>query len=108
MIPRRVVVLVIAIVAVLAAAITGYIYLASLSSVNSGAKPVVTTINIPEGSYIEPSGRSLGGCSYIEPSGFNLTKFQTEFATGAYPYLVNITVTIGINNTIECVNKDTQ
>src|SRR5437764_14283069 len=56
MIPRRVVVLVIAIVAVLAAAITGYIYLASLSSVNSGAKPVVTTINIPQGSYIEPSG----------------------------------------------------
>src|SRR5205807_5243989 len=95
MIPRRVVVLVIAIVAVLAAAITGYIYLASLSSVNSGAKPVVTTINIPQGSYIEPSG-------------FNLTQFQTEFATGAYPYPVNITVTLGINNTIEWVNKDTQ
>ena len=95
MIPRRVVALVVAIVAVLAAAITGYIYLASLSSVNSAAKPVVTTINIPQGSYIEPSG-------------FNLTQFQTEFATGAYPYPVNITVTLGINNTIEWVNKDTQ
>ncbi len=95
MIPRRVVVLVIAIVAILAAAITGYIYLASLSSVNSGAKPGVTPINIPQGSYIEPSG-------------FNLTLFQTEFATGAYPYPVNITVTVGINNTIEWVNKDTQ
>jgi plastocyanin len=95
MIPQRVVVLAIAIVAVLAAAITGYIYLASLSPVNSGTKPGVTPINIPEGSYIEPSG-------------FNLTKFQTEFATGAYPYPVNITVTIGINNTIEWVNKDTQ
>src|SRR3989440_11155594 len=95
MIPRRVVVLVVAIVAVLAAAITGYIYLASLSSVNSGAKPVVTTINIPQGSYIEPNG-------------FNLTQFQTEFATGAYPYPINITVTIGVNNTIEWANKDTQ
>src|SRR5437660_12054578 len=95
MIPRRVVVLVIAIVAVLAAAITGYIYLASLSSVNSGAKPVVTTINIPQGSYIEPSG-------------FNLTRFQTEFANGNYPYPVNITVTVGANNTTEWAIKDTQ
>jgi len=95
MIPRRVVVLVIAIMAVLAAAIIGYVYLASLSPANSGTKPGLTTINIPQGSYIEPSG-------------FNLTRFQTEFATGAYPYPVNITVTIGINNTIEWVNKDTQ
>jgi len=95
MIPRRVFVLVIAIMAVLAAAIIGYVYLASLSPANSGTKPGLTTINIPQGSYIEPSG-------------FNLTRFQTEFATGAYPYPVNITVTIGINNTIEWVNKDTQ
>ncbi|HYU55643.1 MAG TPA: cupredoxin domain-containing protein [Candidatus Dormibacteraeota bacterium] len=95
MIPRRVVVLVIAIMAVLMAAIIGYVYLSSLSPANSGTKPGVTTINIPQGSYIEPSG-------------FNLTRFQTEFATGAYPYPVNITVTIGINNTIEWVNKDTQ
>jgi plastocyanin len=95
MIPRRVVVLVIAIVVVLAAAIIGYVYLASLSPASSGTEPGVTPINIPQGSYIEPSG-------------FNLTQFQTEFATGAYPYPVNITVTIGINNTIEWVNKDTQ
>ena len=95
MIQRRVFVLVIAIMAVLAAAIIGYVYLASLSPANSGTKPELTTINIPQGSYIEPSG-------------FNLTRFQTEFATGAYPYPVNITVTIGINNTIEWVNKDTQ
>jgi plastocyanin len=93
--PRRVVVLAISVVAMLAAAIAGYVYLTSLSPANSGTKPGVTTINIPQGSYIEPSG-------------FNLTRFQTEFATGAYPYPVNITVTIGVNNTIEWVNKDTQ
>ncbi len=93
--PRRVFVLAIAIVAVLAAAIAGYVYLASLSSVNSGTNSGVTTINILQGSYIEPSG-------------FNLTRFQTEFATGNYPYPTNITVTIGVNNTIEWVNKDTQ
>jgi hypothetical protein len=88
---RRIVILVIAIAVVLAVAVTGYIYLASLSSHNSS----VTTITIPQGSYIEPSG-------------FNTTRFQEYFATGPYPYPVNITVTIGVNNTIEWVNKDTQ
>jgi plastocyanin len=93
--PRRVFVLAIAVVAVLAAALVGYVYLASLSATIDGSNPRVTPINIPQGSYIEPSG-------------FNLTRFQTEFATGAYPYPVNITVTIGVNNTIEWLNKDTQ
>ena len=90
---RRVVVLAIAVVAVLAAAITGYIYLTSLN--NGAGNPGVTTITIPQ-------------YSYIEPSGFNTTRFQEYFATGPYPYPVNITVTIGVNNTIEWVNKDTQ
>jgi len=92
---RRVFVLAIAIVAILAAAVTGYIYLASLSSATNGTNPGVTMISIPPRSYLEPQG-------------FNLTQFQTEFATGAYPYPINITVTIGVNNTIEWVNKDTQ
>ncbi|HVH15776.1 MAG TPA: hypothetical protein VNA15_08685 [Candidatus Angelobacter sp.] len=91
---RRLVVLAMAIVAILAAAITGYIYLASLST-NSSSNPGVTMITIPQGSYIEPSG-------------FNITRFQEYFATGPYPYPVNRTVTIGVNNTIEWINKDTQ
>ncbi len=92
---RRIVVLVIAIVVVIAVAITGYIYLTSLSPNSNANNSGVTMINIPQGSYIEPSG-------------FNLTRFRAEFATGAYPYPVNITVTMGVNNTIEWVNKDTQ
>jgi hypothetical protein len=92
---RRVVVLAIAIVVVLAVAITGYIYLTSLSPNDGAGNPGVTMIPIPPGSYIEPSG-------------FNTTRFQEYFATGPYPYPVNKTVTIGVNNTIEWVNKDTQ
>jgi cupredoxin-like protein len=92
---RRIFVLAIAVVVVVATAITGYVYLTSLSAANTGTQPGITMIAIPQGSYIEPSG-------------FNLTKFQTEFTTGTYPYPVNITVTIGVNNTIEWVNKDTQ
>jgi plastocyanin len=94
MIPRRVVVLAVAIVAVIAAAKTGYIYLASLSANNSGNNSGVTMINIRPGSHFVPSG-------------FNTTRFQTDFPTGAYPYPVNITVSIGVNNTIEWVNQDT-
>ena len=92
---RRLVVLAIAIVVVLAVAITGYIYLTSLSPNNGTNNPGVTMIPIPQ-------------YSYIEPSGFNITYFQEYFATGPYPYPVNKTVTIGVNNTIEWVNKDTQ
>jgi hypothetical protein len=91
---RRIVVLVIAIVAVLAVAVTGYIYLTSLSP-NNNANKSVTMIPIPRGSYVEPSG-------------FNITYFQEYFATGPYPYPVNKTVTIGVNNIIEWVNQDTQ
>ena len=92
---RRIVVLAIAIVVVLAVAITAYIYLSSLSPNNGSSNSGVTMITIPQGSYIEPSG-------------FNITYFQEYFATGPYPYPVNITVTIGVNNTIQWVNKDTQ
>jgi plastocyanin len=92
---RRVIILAIAVVLVVATAITGYVYLSTLFPANNGTRPGVTTITIPQ-------------YSYIKPSGFNLTQFQTEFATGPYPFPVNITVTIGVNNTIEWVNKDTQ
>jgi len=92
---RRIVALAIAIVVVIAVAITGYIYLTSFSPNNNSNNSGVTVITIPQGSYIEPSG-------------FNITYFQEYFATGPYPYPVNISVTIGVNNTIEWVNKDTQ
>ena len=91
---RRIVVLAIAIVVVLVAAISGYVYLTSLSP-NTGGTSGVTMIPIPPRSYIEPSG-------------FNITYFQEYFATGPYPYPVNKTVTVGVNNTIEWVNQDTQ
>jgi hypothetical protein len=92
---RRILALAIAIVVVLAVAIAGYTYLTSLSPNNNANNSGVTIIPIPQGSYIEPSG-------------FNTTLFQEYFATGPYPYPVNKTVTIGVNNTIEWVNKDTQ
>jgi hypothetical protein len=92
---RRVALLAIAIAAVLAVAVAGYVYLNSLSPNNGPSNSGVTMIPIPPGSYIEPSG-------------FNITLFREYFATGPYPYPVNKTVTIGINNTIEWVNKDTQ
>ena len=92
---RRIVVLAVAIIVVIAVAITGYIYLTSFSPNNGSGNPGVTMINIPQGSYMPPPG-------------FNTTRFQEYFATGPYPYPVNLTVTIGVNNTIEWVNKDTQ
>jgi len=92
---RRIVVLAIAIVVVIAVPITGYLYLASLSPNNNANNAGVTMITIPQGSYIQPSG-------------FNNTYFREYFATGPYPYPVNVTVMIGVNNTIEWVNKDTQ
>jgi hypothetical protein len=92
---RRILTLAIAIVVVIAVAIAGYIYLTSLSPNNNANNSGLTIIPIPQGSYIEPSG-------------FNTTRFQEYFATGPYPYPVNITVTIGVNNTIEWANKDTQ
>jgi hypothetical protein len=92
---RRILALAIAIVVVLAVAIAGYTYLTSLSPNNNSNNSGVTIIPIPQGSYIEPSG-------------FNTTLFQEYFATGPYLYPVNKTVTIGVNNTIEWVNKDTQ
>jgi copper binding plastocyanin/azurin family protein len=91
---RRIVFLAIAIAAVIAVAAIGYIYLNSLSPTNAPSTGV-TTIIIPQGSYIKPSG-------------FNLTYFQEYFATGPYPYPVNRTVTIGVNNTLEWINKDTE
>jgi hypothetical protein len=92
---RRILALAIAIVVVIAVAIAGYIYLTSLSPNNNANNSGITIIAIPQGSYIEPSG-------------FNTTRFQEYFATGPYPYPVNKTVTVGVNNTIEWVNKDTQ
>jgi Copper binding proteins, plastocyanin/azurin family len=92
---RRLVVLAVAIAVVLGVAIVGYIYLTSLSANNNSSNSGVTMITIPQGSYIEPQG-------------FNITYFQEYFATGPYPYPVNKTVTVGVNNTIEWVNKDTQ
>jgi hypothetical protein len=92
---RRLVVLAVAIAVVLGVAIIGYVYLTSLSPNNNSNNSGITMITIPQGSYIEPQG-------------FNITYFQEYFATGPYPYPVNKTVMVGVNNTIEWINKDTQ
>ena len=83
-------ILAIVVVAIVVTAIAGYIYVGSLSS----AKPMVTVIRIPLGSSTEPTGFSVGN-------------FQANFANGTYPFPVNVTVTIGVNNSIEWVNDDT-
>jgi plastocyanin len=91
---RRFLPLAIIAVVVVATIATGYIYLAPLFPANSSAKPLITMITIPKGSSIEPTG-------------FSSNDFQRNFVSGAYPFPVNITVRIGVNNTIEWVNRDT-
>lgn len=90
-IQRRVVILAIVLAAIVVSASAGYIYIASLSS----AKPIVTVIRIPKGSSFQPAG-------------FNVGDFQRNFVNGTYPFPVNVTVTIGVNNSIQWVNDDTE
>jgi hypothetical protein len=82
------------IIAVVATIATGYVYLGPLfratSSVRPSANPSVTVISIPRGSYIHPAG-------------FNVT----QLLTNTYRYPFNVTVTIGVDNTILWVNNDT-
>ncbi len=87
---RRVLIPAIVVIAIVVTATAGYIYVGSLSS----AKPIVTVIRIPKGSSTEPTG-------------FSVADFQTNFVNGTYPFPVNVTVTIGVNNSIEWVNDDT-
>src|SRR5437870_5157232 len=87
---RRVMILAIVVVAIVVMATAGYIYIGSLSS----PKPMVTLIRIPLGSSTEPTGFSVGN-------------FQANFVNGTYPFPVNVTATIGVNNSIEWVNDDT-
>ncbi len=87
---QRVMILAIVVVAIVVTATAGYIYVGSLPS----AKPRVTVIRIPQGSSTEPTGFSVGN-------------FQANFVNGTYPFPVNVTVTIGVNNSIEWVNDDT-
>ncbi len=92
---RRVLPLAIIVVAVVATIATSYTYLAPLSPAKSSVKPSVTVIAIPKGSSIEPTA-------------FSVRDFQTNFVNGTYPFPVNVLVTIGVNNTIEWVNYDTE
>jgi Copper binding proteins, plastocyanin/azurin family len=95
--PRLALPIAIIIIAVVATIATSYVYLGPFfqanSSVRPSPKPTVTVINIPKGSSTVPNG-------------FNVSYFQEFFLTGMYPYPVNIVVAIGVNNTIEWVNKD--
>src|SRR5437588_7267631 len=89
-IQRRALILAIAVVAIIVTATAGYIYISSLSP----SKSTVTLIRIPPGSSTEPTG-------------FRVQDFQANFVNGTYPFPVNVTVTIGVNNSIEWVNDDT-
>jgi len=87
---QRVMILAIVVIAIVVTATAGYIYIGSLPS----AKPMVTVIRIPTGSSTEPTGFSVGD-------------FQANFVNGTYSFPVNVTVTIGVNNSIEWLNDDT-
>ncbi|HEV2121103.1 MAG TPA: plastocyanin/azurin family copper-binding protein [Candidatus Bathyarchaeia archaeon] len=88
-IQQRVLILAVVVTAIVVTATVGYIYVGSLSSAN----PIVTVVRIPKDSSAEPTG-------------FNVNYFQANFVNGTYPFPVNISVTIGVNNTIEWVNDD--
>lgn len=98
---RTVLALAIIVIGVAATVLGSYFYSQSMSPVNTGPKPSitstnsVTTIHIPKGSSIPPTG-------------FSSSYFQQNFPTGNYPYPVNIKVQIGVNSTVEWVNDDTE
>ena len=87
---RRAMILAIAVVVIIVTATAGYIYISSLSP----PKSTVTLIKIPSGSSTEPTG-------------FSVQDFQANFVNGTYTFPINVTVTIGVNNSIEWVNDDT-
>ncbi len=87
---RRVLILAIVITAIVVSATVGYVYVSSLPSTT----PMVTVIRIPRGSSNQPAG-------------FSVANFQANFVNGTYPFPVNVTVTIGVNSSIEWVNDDT-
>ena len=93
---RRALALAVILVAVVATIATGYIYLRPMFSANNTVLPSVTTIHIPGGSTNKPTT-------------FNVSYFQEHFLTGKYPYLFsNVTVTVGVNNSILWINDDTE
>jgi len=87
---RRFLPLAIIVIAIVATVATSYIYLGPLFPASDNVKPPVTVISIPRGSYIHPVG-------------FNVT----QLLTNSYKYPFNVTVTIGVNNTVRWVNDDT-
>ena len=91
---RRVLPLAIIVIAVVATIATSYVYLGPLFSASNSVKPLVTVINIPKGSSMEPTG-------------FSVSDFQANFVDGPYTFSVNVMIVIGVNNTIEWVNLDT-
>ena len=95
---RRILALTIIAVGVVATLAASYAYISVISPLNSTPKPSsspATIIHIPKGSSIHPTG-------------FSSSYFQQNFPTGNYPYLVSIKVKIGLNNTIEWVNDDSE
>src|SRR6267143_2790022 len=87
---RRFLPLAIIVIAVVATIATSYIYLEPLFPAKDSIKHSVTLISIPKGSYIHPLG-------------FNVT----QLLTNSYKFPFNVTVIIGINNTVRWVNDDT-
>jgi len=85
-IQRRVLILAIVLTAIVVSATAGYVYTSSMSS----TKPVMTVIRIPK------------GAESSEPPGFNFTFLTSP----KFQYPVNVTVVIGMNNTVEWVNDD--
>jgi hypothetical protein len=87
---RRILPLVIVAIAAIATATASYASIAPLFNARTNPKPSVTVITIPRGALIHPIG-------------FNVTSLLTN----SYKYPFNVTVTIGVNNTVEWLNNDT-
>jgi hypothetical protein len=77
-------------IAVVAASVGGYVYASSVLFPGQRISPPMSVIHIPKGSSIPPP---------------NWVDF-TNLSSPSFHYPVNITVTIGVNNTIEWVNDD--
>ncbi len=77
-------------IAVVAASVGGYVYATSVLFPSHQIAPPSTVIHIPKGSSRTPAG-------WIN---------FTTLSSPTFHYPVNITVIVGVNNTIEWVNDD--
>ena len=96
---RQILALTIIAIGVAATLVASYAYYGSILPANNSPKPSVIQTNSGPVIHIPKD-------SSYPPTGFSESNFQQNFPTGNYPYLVNIKVKIGLNNTIQWINDD--